>query len=282
MFDRLHNLLPNGYKPGEFPGESLLMEILRRGLWYLVPKPVLRRAWKSILLGNDGYWCFILGLNNSGTTLLHNLLGRHPAIRTLPQPPEGQWHTNALPVPWEWSSRIFTKHRNVFRWTERDSSEPALRALHDWAFRYLRQPGNVLLEKSPPNVLRSRWLQSNFQRAHFIALYRHPAAVAEGIRRRESRSLRDAARHWAVANATLIKDLPHLDRCTTVRYEELCADPVGVLDRLEDFLGLKHYYEPEETVTGLNIHSLDDSVDTVENFNPRSFERLSSDDMITY
>ena len=50
---------------------------------------------QRLQLGNH-YWLFILGLNNSGTTLLHDLLKSHPAMRWLPN--EGQYLTGALPL----------------------------------------------------------------------------------------------------------------------------------------------------------------------------------------
>lgn len=274
---------PPRYRAGELPGESLVGEVLRRASWRLVPRGVLRRFWESVLLGEDGRWCFILGINNSGTTLLHDLLARHPGIRSLPRldlvTAEGQWHTTALPTEGEHGvPRLFGTLPDAFRRTEEDAPEAAVRALHDWGFRYLGQEGEVLLEKSPPSALRGRWLQSHFRPSRFVVMFRHPCAVAEGVRRRGGCDLRDAARHWAAANELLLGDLPYLDRWTEVRYEELCADPEATLARLAGFLDLPAEFRQEDLI-GLNVHSLDESVDTIENFNPRSFERLSSEEM---
>ena len=274
---------PARYRAGELPGESLAGEVLRRGSWRLVPDGMLRRFWESVLLGEEGRWCFVLGLNNSGTSLLHDLLARHPGVRSLPRldlvAAEGQWHTTALSTEAEYDiPRLFGVRPDAFRRTEGKDARAAVRALHDWGFRYLGQEGEVLLEKSPPNTIRARWLQANFRPSRFVAMYRHPCAVAEGIRRREGYDLRDAARHWARANELLLGDLPHLDTWTEVRYEELCADPEGVLARLAGFLGLPAEFGPED-LTGLDVHSLDESVDTTANFNPRSFERLTSEEM---
>lgn len=280
--------LPGSYQPGHLPGESLSGEILRRASRKVFPDRLLKWFWERRLLGRDGVWCFVLGVNNSGTTLLHELLGRHREIRTLPGldlvAAEGQWHTDALPLAGDHDvPRLFAAEVEHFRRTEDDDGAPAVRALHDWAFQYVRHseggwPGRVLLEKSPPNVVRSRWLQAHFPRARFVAMARHPCAVAEGIRRREGHDLRAAARHWAEANRLLLDDLPHLERWTGVRYEDLCDAPVATVQRLVEFLGL----EPDvrrDDLTGLDVHSLDESVRTVENFNPRSFDRLSGEDM---
>jgi hypothetical protein len=281
-------LLPEPYEPGQLPGESLSGEILRRASRKVVPDRLLRRFWGRRLLGADGVWCFVLGVNNSGTTLLHDLLGRHPEVRTLPRldlvAAEGQWHTDALSVAADHDvPRLFSAEVEAFRLTEADDGAPAVRALHDWGFQYLRHsdggwPGRVVLEKSPPNVVRSRWLQAHFPRTRFVAMARHPCAVAEGIRRREGHDLRDAARHWAEANRLLLDDLRHLERWTGVHYEELCDAPVATVERLVEFLGLEPGLRRED-LTGLDVHSLDESVKTVENFNPRSFDRLSGEEM---
>ena len=287
--DRLvQKILPDRYSAGELPGESLLGEAVRRGSFRLVPNRVLRRVWDRLLLGDDGVWCFILGVNNSGTTLLHDLLARHPDVRALPQmdlvAAEGQWHTAAIPVAGDHGvPRLFTNELDAFRWRETDAAGQALEVLHDWGFQLLRHSrpvlsGSVLLEKSPPSALRGRWLQAHFSRPRFIAMVRHPCAVAEGIRRREGYDVRRAARHWATANSILLDDLTHLDEWIPVRYEQLCRDPGGTLARLVDFLDLPGHFDASD-LTGLDVHSLDQSVETVQNFNPRSFERLSSTDM---
>lgn len=46
---------------------------------------------------NSRKWVFIMGCNNSGTSLLHYILGSHPDIASLPR--EGQFLTAVLPQP---------------------------------------------------------------------------------------------------------------------------------------------------------------------------------------
>lgn len=270
-------ILPDRYQAGEFPGESLAMEAVRRISWWMIPKRLLRSGWDRLLLGEEGFWCFILGVNNSGTTLLDRLLSRFPEVRTLPH--EGQHLTSEILRPAQTGvSRNWTTRADVFRLTEKDDGNPALRAIHDWGFRYMGQSGKVFLEKSPPNAIRSRWLQEHFTRARFIVLFRHPCAVAEGIRRREGYDLREAARHWATANRILLEDSRYLSTHIQLTYEELCENPRHVLQRLADFLSLPPGID-DEKLRGLKVHSLDESVDTIENFNPRSFDRLTAEDM---
>ena len=53
--------------------------------------------WTERRLALDGYyWLFVLGLNNSGTTMLADLLGRHPLLHSLPS--AGQWRPPVFPL----------------------------------------------------------------------------------------------------------------------------------------------------------------------------------------
>jgi hypothetical protein len=225
----------------------------------------------------DGYyWLFVLGLNNSGTTLLVDLLKSHPSVRWLPN--EGQYLTGALPLPRAYDvPRNFSQRLDVFHWTEADDPAPALRVQYDWARFYQRRPG-VLLEKSPPNSTRSRWLQKNFAPSRFIAITRHPYAVCEGIRRREGASLEEAARHWVIANETMLADLEHLERSVCITYESLCAEPMIHLDRLQDFLGLEAPFDASVVTQPRRIHNIDGASEMIRNFNARSLAQLTRDD----
>jgi hypothetical protein len=51
------------------------------------------------------------------------------------------------------------------------------------------------------------------------------------------------ARVWASGNEQILAHLPDLDgrrQALLVRYEELCADPAGMMERVADFIGLPH------------------------------------------
>ena len=82
------------------------------------------RLEKRLQVGDQG-WLFVLGVNNSGSTILTKVLESHPQIRALPQ--EGQLLTDAFPRPdhldvvRNWSTRL-----DLFRWTEEDDPYPAL------------------------------------------------------------------------------------------------------------------------------------------------------------
>ena len=96
----------------------------------------------------------------------------------------------------------------------------------------------VLVEKSPPNLLRTRLLQRLFPGAAFVLVVRHPLAVAHATRRWCPDATRSLLAHWFHAHTLLAADLPHVDRVAIVRYEDLVADPAAALAPAAALLGL--------------------------------------------
>ena len=154
-------------------------------------KPIIREAagklhreFKIALTSKprDKTWVFVVGCYNSGTTLLSELLGHHPDISALPD--EGQFLTDQLPQDYMLGlPRMWVNREDLFRLDENGTGPDPVRLEKEWAMR-LDCTKRVLLEKSPPNTARTRWLQANFSNAHFIGITRNPYAVAEGISRK--------------------------------------------------------------------------------------------------
>lgn len=240
--------------------------------WALGPRSRLSRWADTRLDIGPYYWLFILGCNNSGTTLLVELLEKHPVIRSLPK--EGQRLTTAIPNSAPLGiGRVFTQRMDLFRWTECDSGACVPRLRYDWAYYADPRPG-IRLEKSPPNTLRSRWLQRWFAPARFLLIVRNPYAVCEGIARRRGHSLEDAALHWRTVHEVLDEDLPHLERSLTITYEEFCERPAATLGRIERFLELPVPFDRTLLGTRFNAHNIDGTPAALQNFNARSIARL--------
>ena len=222
-------------------------------------------------------WIFILGCNNSGTTLLSELLSAHPLVRTLPK--EGQRLTRAIPNSASYGiGRVFSQRLDLFRWTEESDNSCLARLRYDWAWQFTPGPG-YLLEKSPPNTLRSRWLQHNFTPSRFIVLVRHPYAVCEGITRRTRYTIEEAATHWALVHAILQEDMARLAHCVVVRYEDLCDRPADHFQILEQFLSLPVPLDSALLSRSFRSHNMDGTPKPLENLNARSLKRLSRADL---
>jgi hypothetical protein len=110
---------------------------------------------------------------------------------------------------------------------------------------------------------------------------RHPAAVSEGIRRRTGCTIRAAARHWVRGNEILLEDIPSLDDCLLLTYEELADRPDAHLDSLQEFLGLHAPFDRRVLQEPIRSHNILDEPQPLQNMNARSLELLSEDDLKT-
>lgn len=118
------------------------------------------------------------------------------------------------------------------------SEENGQRLAKEWSGHWdLTKP--VLLEKSPPNLVRTRFLQALFPSSSFIIVVRHPVAVAMATARRMPRgaSIPELVEHWVVCHEAFRLDAPHLARLMIVPYERLVAEPEAWLARAQEFLG---------------------------------------------
>lgn len=225
-------------------------------------------------------WVFLVGCYNSGTTLLAELLGRHPQISALPT--EGHFITDQFQKDYELGlPRMWAGREELFRLTEQDQGPNATRIKKQWGFR-LDRSKPVLLEKSPPNTPRTRWLQAHFQPAYFVAVIRNGYAVAEGITRKgDPKHLRDgwpveqSAWQWRRSNEVIEEDSPHLQHLLWSRYEDLTANPQQELDRICAFLGIAPF-PPFDSGQAVAIHEREQEI---RNLNQVSIDSLSAEQL---
>ena len=198
---------------------------------------------------------FVGGLHGSGTSLVHRLLRAHPQVsgfaNTGVWKDEGQHLQDLLPTArslggpgrFGWSEDAHLTEDS--RWAAQGNAQRLLRC---WEPHWdLDRP--ALVEKSPPNLLRFRLLQTLFPGAACVAVIRHPLAVALSTRhmRRLFRLRRTGAlvRHWIRCHELFEEDRPLLSRIHVIRYEELVGDPDLVWERLQRALGLSREPLPE-------------------------------------
>ena len=146
----------------------------------------------------------------------------------------------------------------------------------------LTKKAPIILEKTPANGARTRWLQKHFNHAHFVGLIRDPYAVAEGIRRKarpvhrpEGWPIPMTARQWLRSNQVLLEDAKSLHRFTWIRYEDLTEDPTETLNGILGFLDL-----PGDTldVTGKSF-AVHERMQTISNLNAKSYDNLSAEEV---
>lgn len=96
----------------------------------------------------------------------------------------------------------------------------------------------VLIEKSPPNLLKMRFLQAVFPDARFVMVVRHPIVTAVATQKWSGTRLGELLRHWFKCYETMLVDAADIRQLTIVRYEDLVRDCSSEVERLQDFSGL--------------------------------------------
>jgi len=202
---------------------------------------------------------FLAGLHRSGTTLLARLLAAHPQVsgfsETGAPADEGQHLQSVYPSDHEHGrpGRFgFAPEMHLTESSPLVSEESALRLFDEWAPHWdLSRP--VLLEKSPPNLLKTRFLQALYPASSFVVIVRHPIPVSIPTARwRGTRRYDRMFEHWLRCHALFEADREHLDRVHVIQYEQLVGDPVGVLRGIFEFLNLEPIPPSEQVDMGAN------------------------------
>ncbi len=225
-------------------------------------------------------WVFLVGCYNSGTTLLAKILGQHPAISALPT--EGHFITDQFIKDYEIGlPRMWVDREDLFTLDENSNGPDPYRVIKEWAMRLdTRKP--VLLEKSPPNVSKMRWLEKHFKEAYFIGIIRNGYAVAEGITRKGDPQhlasgwpIEKSAYQWKRSNEIMFQNAEQVKRFMLVTYEDVADDPYAELNRITKFLDISGF-DAEIRTKKWGIHERNENV---RNMNAESIERLDPEDI---
>ena len=181
---------------------------------------------------------FICGLHRSGTTQLNETLASHPDVsgfrHTGAPHDEGQHLQSVYPTarlhggPGKFA---FDTRSHLTEDSPLATADNARLLFEQWT-RHWDLGRRVLIEKSPPNLVRMRFLQSLFPEAGFVVIVRHPIVTALATQKLATtwwmrRTFRTAAldgtvRHWFAAHRWMMEDLPHVRRRHLLRWEDLC------------------------------------------------------------
>lgn len=126
--------------------------------------------------------------------------------------------------------------------TERDYEDDAglgRRVFSEWS-RHWELDKELLLEKSPYNLVRTRLLQALFPNSCFIMMIRDPrTSYIAASRTIPNTAFRDYLRNWQAAYETFLDDQHFLHRSCLIRYENLIFSFDRTIGFISRFLGLR-------------------------------------------
>lgn len=112
----------------------------------------------------------------------------------------------------------------------------------------------ILFEKSPPNLLRAKQIESVFRPAYFIISIRNPYAQIEGLYRRKwISSPTAAAEFWVKCAKYQIDNINMLKNKIFFCYEELTDNTDEVLKKIRAFIPEIEYLNKEKVFKSHNI-----------------------------
>jgi Sulfotransferase family len=212
---------------------------------------------------------FIIGCGRSGTTVMGEMLSKHPALAYLFEPRDIWSYEPRTDI---WSDRAEQLGGRVQLGAEDARPETTAKIAKAFGAELWLQRGTILVEKFPINSFRIAYIHAMFPDARFIFMVRHGLDVARSIAKLAPRGLwfghkdykwrllSDLARksgdarlvelctseemrgllEWrlsVLAARAALERLPR-GRWIEIRYEDLVADPLAVCRQLEAFLGL--------------------------------------------
>lgn len=201
-------------------------------------------------------YLFVLCPPYSGSTLLWKLLSTSANVSALPD--EGQFLPELKDLmrdkPWDAGYKLPWQEIKTVWDSYWDASKP------------------VLLEKSPPNIIRTRDILEHFQPARFVIMVRNPYAQSEGLMRRNAWPARRAANFAMMCLRTQLDNRRRLDDTAVLTYESLVRDPAGACEALGSFM-------PElsdlDADASFEVHSIDGTLSRpITDLNARKIAEL--------
>lgn len=201
---------------------------------------------------------FIAGLHRSGTSVLADCLKEHPMISGFRETgfpkDEGQFLQSVFPIAWRYGGPGkfgFSKEMHLTEQSSLLTEKNRKKIFHEWG-QYWDLSKPFLLEKSPPNMLKTRFLQALFPNSYFIFISRHPVATSYANQKWSETSIYSLLKHWITCHKIFNQDRKYLKNCFVLTYEDFVKEPDAYLEKIYRFLDLPNHPRTVEVEKGVN------------------------------
>lgn len=201
---------------------------------------------------------FISGLHRSGTSLLYKILKEQDAISGLSKTneleDEGQHVQTVYKPAYEFGGVGkfgFDINARLDENSKLINEINRKKLFNEWS-RFWDLEKNILLEKSPPNIIRTRFLQRMFPNSYFINITRHPIATSIASKKWSKTSLDELISHWIKCHEIFNEDKKMIRNIINIKYEDLINNNEEILAQLSKFLKLNIKPSKIEIRKGIN------------------------------
>ena len=190
-------------------------------------------------------YIFIGGLHRSGTSILNEIIGSSDKVskheNTNKPEDEGQ-HIQTVfdngKLHGGVGSFCFDDSYHYTESSKLITKDNKIKLLKEWN-RYWDESKSIFLEKSPVNLIHTRFLQKMFDNSYFIIIMRHPLAVSNASLKWNNQSLNTYFDHWLRGYNIFLNDRKYLRKYILIKYEDLCNDPKKEVKKIEKLIGEK-------------------------------------------
>ena len=199
-------------------------------------------------------YVFVCGLPRSGTSVLGRNIGRLEGCSDFKNTgvieDEGQYLQDVYPVAYEFggAGRFGFDPR-----THRTESSSLLTPenvarLHACWHAHWDNTKTIFVEKTPGNLLMTRFLQAAFPKAYFVVIRRHPVPVGMAAQKWKVNvtSLYNMFDHWLHCHELFDQDRKYLKHVYELKYEDYVEDSARYHREIAAFIGTRVPEPPKE------------------------------------
>ena len=192
-------------------------------------------------------YVFICGLHRSGTSLLGRNIARMENCTGFKDTgvieDEGQFLQDVYPTAMTYggAGRFgFDSRAHLTETSVLFTPANAARLRESW-HAYWDNSKTIFVEKTPGNLLKTRFLQAVFPDSYFIVIRRHPVAVSMANQRWKVSltPLHNLFDHWLHCHALFEGDKKYLKHVYELSYEDYVRDPDKYHEEIAAFIGTR-------------------------------------------
>jgi hypothetical protein len=215
---------------------------MRRHLIYFAGKP-LAGCPEPTSNDHEMKYVFVCGLHRSGTTILAQKIGELKNCTAFENTgaimDEGQ-HLQDIYLPDYVYGGVgkfgFASEAHLTEDSPLLTPGNISRLRQSWE-GYWDRNKTIRIEKTPGNLLMTRFLQAAFPNSYFVVIERHPVAVSLASQKWSKTSLHRLFEHWLQCREIFEKDKRYLKNLCELSYESYIENPNQYLAKVASFIG---------------------------------------------